>query len=231
MEAHKPTPDGRLTQEVDAEGTQRVLLKDLAYQEIKNRILDGRYSPGTFLAERWLADKLGMSKTPVRAAIGRLEAEGFLTVSPQQGIVVREMSFHEIVDHFDIRVALETFVVRNLAGHVTAEQERRLRAVLDEQRAQVEACKVGAYVALDAEYHLLFCQCLGNQEIIRVMARQRDKLYRIIARVLQQGTVRMTSSHAEHVSIFEAVLDGRGDEAAALVQRHLEYGKRSLVAP
>ena len=102
------------------EGTERVLLKDQAYENLKNLILEEVFAPGTFLSERQLAARLDMSKTPIRSALERLETEGFVTVSPQQGIVVRESSLREIVDLFDIRIALEVFVVQSIAGRLNA---------------------------------------------------------------------------------------------------------------
>src|SRR5262249_62036557 len=69
-----------------ADGASRGLLKERAYEEIKRRLLAGEFPPGSFLAERQLAGLLGMSKTPVKAALGRLGDGGFITVSPPQGI-------------------------------------------------------------------------------------------------------------------------------------------------
>ncbi len=207
----------------------RKLLKDRAYTEILRRILDGELQPGTFLAERTLADRLGMSKTPVRAAIGRLEAEGFVTVSPQQGIVVRELSIREIVDHFDIRMALETFVVRRLSGKLTEGQEEELRKNLADQEREVEAGNVPDYYELDAEFHMLLCGFLDNQEIVRVMEHQRLKLHRIIIRVLHQDIGRLRPGFEEHVAIANAVIENEAEIAAALIHRHLEFGKRILV--
>ena len=90
-----------------ADGTaDRSLLKEHAYAEIKRSILDNTFAPGSFLAERQLAAQLGMSKTPVRAALERLEMEGFISVSPQQGILVRDLSVHDIADQYEIRSAL-----------------------------------------------------------------------------------------------------------------------------
>ena len=70
---------------------RRVFLKDRAYEELKTLILSEALPPGSFLSERALGQKLGMSKTPVRSAIERLENEGFVSVSPQQGVVVRAL--------------------------------------------------------------------------------------------------------------------------------------------
>ena len=88
----------------------RGLLKERAYDEIKRMVLTGELNPGTFLAERQLAARLGMSKTPVRSALERLESEGFIRISPQQGAIIRDLSLDEITDQYEIRTALETFV-------------------------------------------------------------------------------------------------------------------------
>src|SRR6516162_6667987 len=116
----------------------RPTLATRAYEDLKALFQDGTYAPGDFLTEGELARRLKMSKTPVRTALTRLEMDGFVTVSPQQGIGVRESSIHEILDIFDIRMALETFVVRRLAGTITPPQVERLRANL---AAQSKAAK------------------------------------------------------------------------------------------
>ena len=94
-----------------------------------------------------------MSSTPVRAVLERLEAEGFITISPQQGIVVRELSIQEIIDHYELREVLEPYAVRKLAGHLTAEQVVRWLANLDAQRSSLEAEDLERNVELDTEFH------------------------------------------------------------------------------
>lgn len=208
----------------------RDLLKDQAYRTLKQMLLDGVYLPGTFLSERQLVDALGMSKTPIRTALERLEHDGFVSISPQQGIVVRELSLKEIVDHYDIRSALESFAVSRLAGNLTAEQAARLRAMLDEQAAQVEAGSSKRYIELDGEFHLALCHALDNREIVRVMRHQRDKLHRVITQILERDPSRMRVSYQEHVALLEALISGDGDLAAARMRQHLNNGKRFLLS-
>lgn len=208
----------------------RDLLKDRAYRTLKQMLLDGVYLPGTFLSERQLVDALGMSKTPIRTALERLEHDGFVSISPQQGIVVRELSLKEIVDHYDIRSALESFVVSRLAGNLTTEQVARLRAMLDAQAAQVEAANSKRYIELDGEFHLALCHALDNREILRVMRHQRDKLHRVISHILESDPSRMRVSYQEHVALLEALLSGDGDLAAARMREHLNSGKRFLLS-
>jgi DNA-binding GntR family transcriptional regulator len=209
----------------------RGLLKERAYAEIKRRILRGDFPPSTFLSERHLAGELAMSKTPVRAALERLEQEGFVTISPQQGIIIRDLSVHDIADQYEIRSALETYVVRTVAGRLTPAQVGRLQANLDAQQANCGARDVRHGVALDAEFHNLFCEFLGNREILRVVGQLREKVHRVISQVYTLNAARMASSYEEHKAIADAVI--RGDAALAVrrVEEHLEYGKRCLLSP
>src|SRR4051812_2292967 len=150
-------------------------LKRRAYTALKRLLVSGPLVPGSFLSERQLARQLGMSNTPVRAALERLEVEGFISISPQQGIIVRELTIQEIIDHYELREALETFVIRKLSGGLTAEQVDRLRANLDAQGRSLEAGDFEPNVELDTEFHTLFCEFFGNAQFTRVMVQLRDK--------------------------------------------------------
>ncbi len=208
----------------------RPLLKDLAHDQIKELILTGALSPGTFLSERNLARELGMSKTPVRFAIERLALEGFVSVSPRQGIVVNGMQVEEFADQFEIRIAVECHTVRRLAGRLTADQVRALEENLETHHAAGVARDAARARELDTDFHLLLCGYLGNREITRVMERLREKLIRAISTVLQRQSQRMLESNAEHRGILAAVVAGDGDEAARRMEAHLDVGRRFLVA-
>ena len=167
-----------------------------------------------FLSERKLAKRLGMSNTPVRSAIERLEAEGLIAISPQQGIVVRDVTVQEIADHYEIREALEPFVLRRLAGRLTPAQIERLEACLQQQSQCVERNDLAELIRRDSEFHLLFCEFLGNLEILRTMSQLRDKIHRVVSKVVQHDPQRLKQSCGEHRSIAEAVAQGDAEQAA-----------------
>jgi DNA-binding GntR family transcriptional regulator len=208
----------------------RALLQDRAYEKLKELIQSGSLPAGSFHTERLLSERLGMSKTPVRAALTRLDLEGFVSVSPQIGIAVRETSLHEIVDLFDIRIALETFVVRSLAGRLRPPQALRLRSNLREQKDCALADDAPGLTRLDTDFHLLFCEFLDNREITRVLVHLRDKLHRVILHVMSRAEGRLRTAAAEHAAIADAVIRGKGELAADRVRRHLEFGKQVLLA-
>lgn len=210
----------------------RSLLKDRAYERIKERLLNNDYPPGSFLSERQLAENLGMSKTPVKAALERLESEGFLSVSPQQGIVVRELSVHEIADQYEIRAALESYTLRALAGRLGPDQVARVRGNLKAQgRLRGSGEDVSKGVELDAAFHLQFAEFLGNGEILRVMVQLRERMQRVVTQVFRICPTRVEGSYEEHSAIAAAVIDGNGARAAELIVRHLELGKQLILSP
>jgi DNA-binding GntR family transcriptional regulator len=210
-------------------GASRNLLQDRAYEELKGLIQRGTYPAGTFLSERQLAGKLGMSKTPIKSALTRLDMEGFVAVSPQQGIVVRELSIRQIMDLFDIREALETFVVRRMAGKLAPEQVARLRKNLRDQARAARAKEVGDATRLDAEFHIMICDFLGNLEISQALWQMREKLHRLILGNFNRVPRRMTESVHEHASIAAALIRGPGELAAERIRKHLDVGRQLIL--
>lgn len=199
-------------------------LKHRAYVELKDRILSGAFPPGTLLSERQLALSLNMSKTPVHAALERLEGDGLVSVAAQQGIVVRSMSPQAVADHYEIREALETFVASKLAGRVTSAQATRLKRNLGENRKAARRGDVEANIRLDSEFHLLLCEFHGNEEIARAMVQIRDKIRGVIQLITTRLPHRMKASFAEHESIVAALLAGDGPAAAERMTNHLRNG-------
>jgi DNA-binding GntR family transcriptional regulator len=221
----------RLVARRNGHAPARALLKDRAYERIKHCLLTDDYPPGSFLSERHLARDLGMSKTPVKAALERLESEGFIAVSPQQGIVVRELSLQEIADQYEIRAALESYTLCTLAGRLTPEQVARVRANLDAQARLRGTGDVATGVELDAAFHAQFPEFLGNQEILRVIGQLRERMQRVVTRVFRISPARMDTSYDEHAAIVAAVIGGDGRRAAELLVRHLELGKQLILSP
>ena len=211
--------------------TDRPQLGSQAYSALKKLLVSGALPAGRFLSERQLAAQLGMSKTPVHSALERLRAEGFLDISPQQGIVVRQLTIDEILDLYELREAIEPFVVKKLAGRLSPEQVRMLKETLDGQEETVGAADVEGAARLDSEFHLSLCKFLGNRKIEQVMAQLCERVCRKIARVFADDRSRMAASVREHRQIAGALTNGQGDRAAALVIEHLDRGRRSTLAP
>lgn len=208
----------------------RSLLKDRAYRELKHLIQSGVFAANSFLSERQLSERLGMSKTPIRAALEHLEAQGLVAVSPQQGIVVRDLAPSEIRDLFDARFAIEPFVVAKLAAWEPRDDDFQL---LDDllHRQQIAAREENATSAteLDIEFHRTVAELQGNLEIVHWLERCFDKLHRSVLEVNRRAKGRMTESVAEHSKIVSLIRHQDGVGAAESMRIHLDYGRQFLL--
>ena len=182
------------------------------------------------MSERQLVENLQISKTPIRSALEHLEAQGLVAVSPQQGIVVKELSVRDIMELFDMRLAVEPFMASQLAGRVlSADQSERLAANLTLQNDAALAGDALAATRLDIEFHVLLASLLDNREITAWLARCFDKLYRSVLRINQLSNGRLLKSQHDHAAIVAAINSGDATAAAQAVTEHLRYGRQFLL--
>lgn len=204
-------------------------LKERAYEQLRALVLSDELPVGAITSERQLVARMEMSKTPIRVALERLERDGLIEILPQRGVRVRALTDKEVADHFDLRIALETWVAARLAHLLSDAVRQRLHAALDEQRDALDADDLDRFRLADADFHDLLAQLTGNDEIVRTMRVQRERLSRIVHRILEREPRRAQESLAEHAAIV-AALEARDDEqAAARMREHLRWGRRFLV--
>ncbi|PWU67197.1 MULTISPECIES: GntR family transcriptional regulator [Gracilibacillus] len=201
-----------------------MLLKDVAYQKIKERILEEHYEAGQFLSERTLIDELGMSKTPIKNALVRLESEGFVTVSSKQGIIVNDISIEKINDIYSLRIALETFNCQEIYQRITDEQLKELQENIEATKKAAADKDVRLFATLDHEFHLAISEFSGNNEITRVLLNYQDHLRRITLRHLKKEPARVQKFYSEHLEILQALKD-RDERCSELMKRHLLESK------
>jgi len=206
---------------------QNVLLKDVAYTEIKERILEEQFEPGRFLSERELIDLLQMSKTPIKSALDRLEAEGFLHVSSKQGIMIKDLTVEQIIDIYDLRTAVETFNCEKIYERVTAEELGLLRENLSQTEKAVEELDVKEFAQRDHEFHLLICQISGNNEIQKILLNNNAQLLRITLRHLKRHPDRMKKFLQEHEEMYRD-FQNKSRDCVEKMRLHLQESKQIL---
>lgn len=209
---------------------QSVTLKEKAYQELRRLILSGQFKPGDVLTERILVEKLSMSRTPIRAAYERLDAEGLVNYVPNKGLTVAEFSLKRAIDLFEYRIAMEGFVARKLA--LMEWEPADLAWFEDNLREQESFMKTSDYekfTEADASFHAKLAEVHGNKEIITAMNQLQDKLFTTGLSVLRKDRNRIKVSYEDHFRIFSAIRDGDAALAAVCMEEHLEYGKRILI--
>ena len=207
-----------------------LLLKERAYQEIRELIQTGDLNSQSNVSERQLVERLGMSKTPIRAALENLEMQGLVTVSPQRGILVRELSARETAELFDVRMAIEPYIAAQLARRtLNVSQRDQLKANLREQRLAAKSADALGATQLDIAFHRLLAAILENQEMMIWLERCFDKLHRSVLRVNQMARNRLQKSYEDHDAVAKSILSGSHDKAANHMKEHLAFGRQFLL--
>lgn len=204
------------------------LLKDIAYDKIKELILTEKVEPNQMLSERELIDILEMSKTPIKSALIRLESEGFVKVSSKQGIIVLDISLERILNIYDLRVALESFVCAKLHMKVTDSGIALLQEAVDEMDQAANRKDVHHFTKWDHEFHLTMARLTENYEIERVLLNYNDHLKRITFKHLKKDVERMAQFNEEHKTILASLSDPNA-EPARLIEEHLIRSKQKLL--
>ncbi len=191
----------------------------IAYEYVKARLLDGRFAGGTLLSENEIAQRLNVSRTPVRQAFVQLEAEGLLELYPRRGALVVPISPSEAEDVLEARMLIEQHSARR-AVHAGPS----LVAALEDHIAeQEEALGNGAGFAwADRRFHRAIVEAAGNRLLTRQYDALRDRHQRIAAAAIASEPARIERFIAEHREIVAALGRGDGDAAAELLGTHLQ---------
>ncbi|HCA86071.1 MAG TPA: GntR family transcriptional regulator [Streptomyces sp.] len=190
------------------------------YTHVKQAVLDRSYEGGTLLTEGDLADAVGVSRTPVREALLRLEAEGLLKLYPKKGALVLAVSVQEVRDVVETRLLVEEYAARQAVPASPALVER-LEELLDEQRRHAAAGDLPAFSVSDRCFHAEIVRNADNRILARLYDQLRDRQLRMGVAVMNSHPDRIAKNIAEHAAILQALRDGDADAAAGVVHRHI----------
>ena len=204
-------------------------LAEQVYQAVRARIMAGALAPGTFLREKDL-EAMGVSRTPIREALGRLASEGFLERLPHRGFRVPEESLASLLELYPIVAALELLAGRLALERFTPDDVTRLRAINARLAEARDRGDVRAMLELNTEFHRLVSERGGNHRLALLLDDLRSQLTRLEL-WYYSGRERTQRSIQEHEEIITAI--ERGDRASALelLERNMSLTWRSLVAP
>lgn len=202
-------------------------LRERVYAHLREEILDNRIAPGSVLQEVPLAESLGVSRGPIREALGSLAAEGLVTITPRRGAVVTTLTKRDFLEAYQVREALEALAVRIAVPRMA---DRELDA-LDARIEEMEQCSSRAddtgFFDANAAFHEAFVLASGNTKLIEVYRRLVGQMgpYRRPSALLRGSLDR---SIAEHRMIMAAARERDAERAAALVVDHIRVPQRRL---
>src|SRR5690349_18750701 len=194
-----------------------------AYRDVKARILDGSLAGGELISENEIAEQLGMSRTPVRAAFGQLEAEGFLRLYPKRGALVVPVSVEETEAVIEARWVIERYAIERVLedpGDVPAQ----LRVAIDTQAATEDLTH---FVDADRAFHRTLVAGTNNAILLALYDSLRDRQRRM-SRATARSPERRRRFLDEHRELADAVAAGNSARALSVLRRHLDGALESI---
>ena len=203
-------------------------LRDVVFNTLRDAILTGKLVPGERLMENQLADKLGVSRTPVREALRMLELENLVELVPRKGAQVLDMSEKDIVNILEVRSALEGLATSLACKKMSKEDLQQLKAMEADFEKAVAENDVERFVDIDEDFHDLIFAATENDKLITIFKNLRIQLYRYRMAQAKNDTS-MPTIVAHHRSIIRAIENHDAEEGASVAQGHIKYQTESIL--
>jgi DNA-binding GntR family transcriptional regulator len=195
-------------------------LTEWTYQKIKDDILNLEIKPGEQLHVEEFAEKLGISRTPIREAFLKLEGEGFIETVPRVGYFVVKITKQDIIELFELREILEMRATKNAVAFLSDEEIDELDSLISDSTSAVEHGNLSRYLEIDIHFHDLLLKHAQNRRLVAFMESIRDLTYR--ERVLSiRSQTNVHETLREHQQIIKAIRKRDGELASQLMGEHL----------
>jgi DNA-binding GntR family transcriptional regulator len=203
-------------------------LREIVFESLREAIINGNLEPGERMMEIQLADEMGVSRTPVREAIRKLELEGFVVMIPRKGAYVAGISLKDIADVFEIRAALESLAAALAAERITEEELESLECSLVKVAECTEADDLEALITVDTDFHDILYKASRNERLVQIVSNLREQIQRFRMTSLSQPG-RMKDAMEEHRKLVEALSERNIELARTLAREHIEYAESSML--
>jgi len=202
--------------------------KDEIYLSIRKKIISHELKPGQPLREEALASKYGVSRTPIREVLRRLESDGLVEIIPYKGIFVTELTLADIREILDIRLALESIAARRAAINIEDEEIERLKDLADKFETAAKENDIELSFQADDRLHKIILIIADNNRLKEYLNKLLSQIYRI--RFLSGNTPgRLDESSQEHQDIINALIDRDPDSAEKMMKKHLRNTEELLL--
>lgn len=167
-----------MSQEISATMNEYLPLRDVVFQTLRQAILRGELEPGERLMEIHLADRLGVSRTPIREAIRKLELEGLVVMIPRRGAIVASITEKDLKDVLEVRRTLEIMAAEIACDRITPELLQDLAEAGEEFRELKDSEDYTSLAAADVKFHDVIYAATDNQRLISILNNLREQMYR-----------------------------------------------------
>ena len=203
-------------------------LRDVVFNTLRQAILRGELKPGERLMEIQLANKLGVSRTPIREAIRKLELEGLVLMIPRKGAEVAEITEKSLRDVLEVRRALEELAVQRVCEKITEEEIEELKAAAREFENVLKDGDITKIAEADVRFHDVIYMATDNQKLIQLLNNLREQMYRFRVEYLKREEVR-PQLLAEHEEIIATIERREKDTATKVVCEHIDNQVEAVI--
>lgn len=202
-------------------------LREVVFRTLRNAIVQGEFQPGERLMEVTIANKLGVSRTPVREAIRMLELEGLVVMIPRKGAEVAKITVKDLKDALEVRMAIEALSVRLTCKRITEEGKNELKQACISFREAINSKLVPAIVEADETFHNTIYRLSGNPKLIGIAQNLREQVYRYRVEYVKDFSYH-DNLVTEHDQITNAILLGDVETAEHVMNEHI-YNQEQIV--
>lgn len=196
-------------------------LRDVVYNTLRQAILRGELKPGERLMEIQLANKLGVSRTPVREAIRKLELDGLVLMIPRKGAEVADISEKSLKDVLEVRKALEELAVQLTCEKISKVQIAELKQAAEEFKKILRSNDITQIAEADVRFHDVIYMATDNQKLIQLLNNLREQMYRYRVEYLKRPGV-YPQLIQEHEEIIRQIEKREKERAAEITCRHID---------
>lgn len=196
-------------------------LRDVVFNTLRQAILRGELKPGERLMEIQLANKLGVSRTPIREAIRKLELEGLVLMIPRRGAEVAQITEKSLRDVLEVRRALEELAVQLACDRITEEELQELRKAADHFQKVLENEDITKVAEADVAFHDIIYLSTDNQKLITLLNNFREQMYRYRVEYLKRKECH-PKLLAEHQAIIDAIAQKQPQRATQITCQHID---------
>lgn len=204
-------------------------LREIVYDQLKQQILTGQITPGTRMMEVDLAKDMGVSRTPIREAIRKLEKEGLVIIEPRRGAYVSDISVKDMVDTLVVREDLEGLAGLLAAETITREELEELEEITTSYSDAIAAGNMENIIHYDELFHRRIVEMTGNHTLIQLFGSVQEQALRLRYLYYDDFT-RYENMPVEHRNIVEAIRSGDGESARRVSDNHVKKLKEFVVA-
>lgn len=203
-------------------------LRDVVFNTLRRAILKGELKPGERLMEITLADKLGVSRTPIREAIRKLELEGLVVMAPRKGAKVASITERDLNDVLEVRKGMEVLAISLACKRITGEELEKLETIGQSFQKLIESGNLTELAEMDVKFHDTIYQATNNQRLVQLLNNLREQMYRYRMEYLKDIAVRRTLAE-EHKAICRALRERDEQQAEEYVSIHIDNQQKAII--